>query len=396
MVARRVILRNHGRNNNSPATGALYGNYVYSAEQLGGLAIYDVSASGGQQFKSLLIDKNLLSFFALGQVVNATSLFAAGWSGMSGGGIIIFDLQQTPPAQIATISTGSAACNAVALLASNLYVGTDQGLLTIDVSQPSRPNQTGSVSTPVNALSAIGNFLFAGTADGRLVVYNIASSGSPTPVASLNLPDKAIQISNIGSLLLIADRTGGLLVFDVSIPSNPMLISQLTISPAVLGVQADGNLALLAALEKGLVIVDLSIPSMPQIISQTGLDSYNPFDPGLPLFENRAAVIAALGKIAFVGANNFDPSSLPNNGNGMVYGFDYREPKQPRLVSLAAHANTISGGISSVYTTGTSFYVSGNHVGLIQLDASQPRNSINLFYPPQALRLPPAAPPPVP
>jgi len=381
---------------NAQETGALYGNYVYSAEQLGGLAVYDVSASGGQQFRSLLIDKNPLSFFALGQVANATSLFAAGWSGMSGGGVIIFDLQQTPPPQIATISTGSAACNAVALLANNLFVGTDQGLLTIDVSQPSRPNQTGSINTPVNALSTIGNFLFAGTADGRLVVYNVTSPGSPTPVASVNLPDRAIQISNSGSLLLIADRTGGLLVFDVSIPSNPMLISQLTISPAVLGVQVDGNLALLAALEKGLVIVDLSIPSKPQIISQAGLDSYNPFDPGLPLFENRAAVIAALGKIAFVGAHNFDPSSLPNNGNGMVYGFDYRQPKQPRLVSLAAHANTISGGISSVYATGTSLYVSGNHVGLIQLDASQPRNSINLIYPPQALRPPPAAPPPLP
>jgi hypothetical protein len=212
----------------------------------------------------------------------------------------------------------------------------------------------------------------------------------------VNLPDKAIQISNRGSLLLIADRTGGLLVFDVSIPAHPTLVSQLTVSPAVLGVQADGNLALLAALETGLVIVDLSIPSSPQIISQTGLDSFDPFNPGAPLFQNRAAAITVLGKIAFVGANNFDPSDIPSNGNGMVYGFDYRQPKQPRLVSLAAHANTVSGGISSVYTTGTSLYVSGSHVGLFQLDASQPRNTINLFYPPQALRLPPAPPPPVP
>jgi hypothetical protein len=182
----------------------------------------------------------------------------------------------------------------------------------------------------------------------------------------------------------------------VSLPAHPTLVSQLTVSPAVLGVQADGNLALLAALEAGLVIVDLSIPSSPQIISQTGLDSYYPFNPGAPLFQNRAAVVAVQGKIVFVGANNFDPSDTPSNGNGMVYGFDYRQPKQPRLVSLAAHANTISGGVSSVYTTGTSLYVSGSHIGLIQLDASQPRNTITLFYPPQALRLPPLPPPPVP
>jgi hypothetical protein len=381
---------------NAEQAGALFGGYVYSAEQIGGLAVYDASAAGGQQFKSLLIDKNFLSFFALGQVANPTTLFEAGVGAETGGAVLVFDLQQTTPPQIAAVSTGSAACNAVALAGNNLFVGTEQGLLVVDVSQPSRPNQIGSVSTPVNALSMIGNFLFAGTTDGRLVVYNITSPGSPTPVASLNLPDKAIQISNSGNLLLIADRTGGLLVFDVSIPSTPALISQLAVSPAVLGVQVDGNLALLAALEKGLVIADLSVPSSPQIISQTGLDSYYPFDPGTPLFQNRAAVITVLGKIAFVGANNFDPEDTPNNGAGMVYGFDYRQPKRPRLVSLAAHANTISGGISSVYTTGASLFVSGNHVGLIQLDVSQPRNTINLFYPPQALRLSPAPPPPVP
>jgi hypothetical protein len=63
----------------------------------------------------------------------------------------------------------------------------------------------------------------------------------------------------------------------------------------------------------------------------------------------------------------------------MVHGFEHRQPKQPRLLSLAAHANPIPEGISSVYTTGTSLYVSGGHVGLIELDGSQPRHTINLF-----------------
>ena len=170
----------------------------------------------------------------------------------------------------------------------------------------------------------------------------------------------------------------------------------MTISPAVFGVRADGNLALLAVLEKGLVVVDLTVLASPQILSQTPLDSLEPFEPGLSEFQNRAAVITIRDKIAFVGAFNFDPGSPPQDGNGMVYGFDYRQPRQPRLVSLAAHANTISGGITSVYAAGTSLFVSGYHVGLLQLDATQSRNSINLFYPPPALRLPPLPPPPLP
>jgi hypothetical protein len=376
-------------------TGALSGGYVYSADQVGGLAVYDISATGGQQFVSQLGSQNPGTFVALAQAASTTTLFAAGSTAFSGA-VNIYDLQQHPAAQIATISTGSAASNAVALLGNNLFVGTDQELLAIDVSQPSHPNQLGSTNTPVNALSAVGNFLFAGTEDGRLVVYNVASPGSPVSVVSVNLPDKAIQLVNTGNLLLIADRTGGLLVFNVSLPSSPTLISQLTISPAVLGVQANGNLALLAALEKGLVIVDLSIPSSPKIISQTGLDSFDPFSPGLPVLQNRASTIVTLGGLVFVGALNFDPSDPPNNGNGMVYAFDYRLPKQPRLVSLAAWANVIAGGITSLYVTGTNLFVSGEHVGLIRTDVSQPRNTINLFYPPQALRPPPPLPPPVP
>jgi hypothetical protein len=380
---------------NAQQTGALSGNYVYSAEQIGGLAVYDVSVSGAQQFRAQLGSQNPGSSVALAQVANATNLFVLENAAV-GGSLNIYDLQQLPLAQIATVSTGSAASNSVALLANDLYVATEQALLVMDVSQPSQPSQIGSINTPTNALSASGNFLFAGTADGRLVVYNITSPSSPTSVASVNLPDKAIQIANSGSRLLIADRTGGLLVFDVSTPSNPTLVSQLTISPAVVGIQADGNLALLAVLEKGLVIVDVSIPSNPQIVSQTGLDSYYPFSPGLSLLQNRASAIAALGKIAFVGAFNFDPSDPPNNGNGMVYGFDYRQPQHPRLVSLAAYANVVSGGITSLYTTGTSLFVAGESVGLIQADISQPRNTINLFYPPQSLRPSPLPPSPLP
>jgi ligand-binding sensor domain-containing protein len=193
---------------NALQTGALYGGYVYSAAQLGGLAVYEVSPSGGQQFRSQLGNQNPGGFAVFDQVANATTLFAVG-SDAFNGGILILDLQQQPPAPIATVSTGSAGSNAVALDASNLFVGTQQGLLVFDVSQPSQPSQISSLSTPINALRAVGNFLFAGTADGRLVVYNVTSPGSPTLVASVNLPDKAIQISNSGSLLLIADRTGG-------------------------------------------------------------------------------------------------------------------------------------------------------------------------------------------
>jgi hypothetical protein len=378
-----------------PGPGVLFGSYFYSAEGIGGLGVYDISVSGGQLFRSQLSSQNPGAYVASGQVANATTLFVAGSAAFSSS-VVIFDLQQEPPASIATISIGTVAANAVALLGNTLYVGTDGGLLVYDVSHPSQPNQIGSINTAMNALSVSGNFLFAGTSDGRLVVYNISSPGSPTSVGSMNLPDKAIQIVNNGSLLLIADRTGGLLIFNVSIPTSPVLISQLPVAPAVLGVQADGNLAFLAALESGMVIVDLSNPASPQVISQIGLDSYDPFSPGLSTFQNRASTITIQNKIAYIGEMNFDPADPPQNGGGMVYGFDYRQPSQPRLVSLGDWAVALSGGIASLYATGSNLFISGEFVGLIQVDLSQPRNTINLFYPPKGLRAPFLPPPPIP
>jgi len=138
------------------------------------------------------------------------------------------------------------------------------------------------------------------------------------------------------------------------------------------------------------------VSSHPQIVSQTGLDSISPFSPGFADLQNRAAVIATASKIAFVGAFNFDTSEVPNNGSGMVYGFDYRRPQHPRLVSLAAYAIANGGGVTSLFSTGTDLFVGGLLIGLVQTDITQPRNTINLYSPPKALRLSPPPPPPVP
>jgi hypothetical protein len=377
-------------------TGALSANVVYSPEGIGGLAVYDIGAAGGPHFQSQLGTQNPGGFVAVAQVANSTTLFAAGFSIFSGGLLTIYDLQQATPVQIAQIPAGASSSNDLALVGNDLFVGTDQNLVVFDVSQPSSPNQVGSVNVPINALVASGNTLFAGSSDGRLIVYNIATPSSPVTLASIALPDKAIQMVNQGTLLFVADRIGGLLIFDVSSASNPTLVSKLSVSPAVIGIQVDGTLAFLAGLESGLVIVEVTNPVQPNIVSQTPLDSYDPFDAGISLFLNRASAIAIVNGIAFVGAMNFDPSVPPNNGNGMVYGFDFKQPSHPRLVSLCAEANTVSGGVTSLFATAASLFVSGPQVGLIEIDAAQPRNTVNLFYPPTALRPNPATPPPLP
>lgn len=380
---------------NSPPSGVLHGNFVYSAQGLGGLAIYDVSAPGGQTFLSRQSSTLQKDFFALSQASDGNTLYSGGVD-IFNGGIRIYDLRQQPPLLVCSISTGPLATNALALSGTTLFAGTDQSLLALDVSNENQPSQISSQNIGIASLAVSGTFLFAGTVDKRLLVFNVANPSSPVMSASINLPDLAFQLTTDGTLLLAADRVGGLLVFNISVPSAPVMLSQLTVPPAALSVQADGNLAILASLETGMVIVDLTNPTSPSVVSTTPLDLNNPFQSFFSSFQNRAAVVALQNKIAFVGVDNFDPSDDPNNGNGAVYGFDYRQPQHPRLVSLSAHAYGTAGQITSLLITGTSMYASGQYVGLIQLNIGQPRNSINQYYPPATLRRPFAPPPPVP
>lgn len=305
-------------------------------------------------------------------------LFSAGGSAF-GGSLSIFDLTQDPPAQLASVLTGKAIGNDLALIGTNLYLVTTQNGLLFDVSTPTKPSLVATFNVAVNSLYAVGKILYVGTSNGPLYVVDTSSPASPVLLTALSLPDKAIQITSAGNRLLIADRTGGLLVFDISNPSNPVFQSQVRVGRGVFGVQGDGNLALLAALEQGLVIVDLSMPVRPNIISALAFDSDDPFQFG-PFLQNQASTIVLKNKIAFVGTfiNPFDPGA---GSAGMLYGVDYTFPQYPRLVSLSAQ-----GGIVSLALAGDDLLVSSGQEQ--RLNISEPRNSINLFYPPASLRTP--------
>jgi hypothetical protein len=371
----------------------LNGSVVYSAEEMGGLTVYDVSASGGQHFLAQLGDPEPGGFTAYGQVANTTTLFAAGFDGLAGlGGVEIYNLQTQPPTWLTFVSTGVPSSNDVSLSSNNLFVATEQDLQIFDISEPNQPNQLGSLSVATNCVAASGNVLFLGSADGRLLVYSAATPSSPVLLATVTLPDTPVQMVLDNSLLLVADRNGGLMTFDVSNPSDPILVSQLIVPPSVFGVQVDGTTVLLAALESGLVVVDLSNPSIPKIVSETQLDSDDPFEAGLSGFRSRAVTVSVSDKIAFLGINNMDPNGL-DNGFGSVYGFDYSRPSNPRLVSSARFTPAENGTVNSVLVAGTNLYASGFAVGILQVDISNARNLIDLYYPPSSLR-PPFLPPP--
>jgi hypothetical protein len=367
---------------------ALASGYALASEGEGGLAVYDLSEPGGVLPNYLsATGSNVASYPAFAQAADSSNVYFA-IAAEYGSGVLGFDLSTRPPGYVGGFATGSSLCQALALNGNYLYLGATDSLRVLDVSNPASPTQVDSISTGISALAVSGTSLFAGTVDDKIIVFDVSQPSHPHREAALRIPNLPIEMVVSGNLLLVAASTAGLLVYDITIPTTPVLLSETKPSTGgVFDVAVDGNLVLLAAWDGGLVVVDLTNPYLPQVIGQAVLDTIDPFADLYSYLLNKAATIALLDKIAFVGIFNADPSDPPDNGNGMIYGFDYIDPTHPRLVYLGAYGGAIADGILTLRAVGSDLFAGGTSM-LIDFDASAPRNTINLFFPPAALRPP--------
>ena len=91
------------------------------------------------------------------------------------------------------------------------------------------------------------------------------------------------------------------------------------------------------------------------------------------------------------GYSNF--SSALNNGiayvgttntlYAMVFGFDYRVPGYPRLVSAMGYGDSLDQAVLTFGFYQSQMFLGGSLISVPtrQVDISQPRNVINLYYP---------------
>ena len=163
---------------------------------------------------------------------------------------------------------------------------------------------------------------------------------------------------------MVAATAGGLLIYDISNPSRPLFVSHLRGFGDAVDITLDGKLALLAAEDAGLVILDISNPPRPQLVSRTRVVT------------EYGEVISVIGVranegIAYLGTLQY---------GGVVYGFDYRQPRSPRLVFLAEYEDALYVLTSTFAFFGSQMFVRGGEIGtispVVQVDNSQPRNVI--------------------
>jgi len=357
--------------NPATATWANNGRF-YAADGTGGFAVYNVATSGGptvvniQAFYSYIYD----------QVVEQQTLYAAVLQGSGAGGLACFDVSSGTPNQLGSLLYPNDSSFTLQVSGTTVFLGLADSLKVVDASNPQAPVEIASVAIPVNALALSGSTLFAGTSDGRLVVFDVSTPASPKQLASAMMPaPSTMRVS--GTVLLVAAGQNGLLIFDVSHPGAPKMLSQF--SPSVSAplwdvVSLGGSALMLAADSSGIVTVDISDPVHPQQLYQQPL-------PYLFAFPNPFAQAGIVP--AFSLATQNDLTYVGTSG-GLMFAFDATVPAVPRLVAMNAVGAGFLDTVAAISPGANKLFLAVQGVTL-SLDNSVPQNSIELYYPPAAL-----------
>jgi hypothetical protein len=352
--------------------GRFVGNRAYVLGS--GIQIFDVTAPGGP-----LPGRRLRGSGSLAVIndLSATSsnLYAAEATDL-GPFVTSYDFNQTPPRKIGSFALSNETPFALIVDSHFLIVGTTTELLVLDVSNPAIPVRVTSLALPTSSLAIVGNVLYDGTTDHRLVVIDVTNLASPIVRSSTNLSGFPVTMRANGSLLLIAADTAGLLTYSVSNPLAPALLSQFKPSSAVEGVTVDGNLALLAAADGGFVIADMTNPSVPVLAGRFPMEPLTCFADLDPASPPGLVAVSANNGIAYLGSFSM---------YGRVFGFDYRQPAHPRLVSAAFYGNAIDESVFAFAFSGSDMFVAGDmfYDEIFEADITQPRNFMrHMCFPP--------------
>lgn len=162
----------------------------------------------------------------------------------------------------------------LALLVANSH----DGLLRLDLSDPTAPRLTGNSPTRGQAVGVATSGSQAFVADNSLGFDIVATREELTRVGEYLADGFPRGIAASGNLVFVADQPNGLVVIDVSIPEIPEIVATLSLGPDPITrvVVPDGAsasqfqpaIACVVSGRAGLQVVNLSDPSVPAVAAQ--------------------------------------------------------------------------------------------------------------------------------
>lgn len=232
------------------------------------------------------------------------------------------------------------------------YVGYSNHLFIVDVTDPGNPAEQGVVATRAQAVVPVGSYAYVAAGDDGVRSIDVTDPLSPTLVHTVTTPGSAYALVVSGTHAYVADGIGGLRVINITAPGalsedgfcdTPDVAQDVAAMP--------GSHILVADNQRGLRLIDVSDPENPKESSTYDVPS-------------NAWSLAISGTLAYVGDYYYGPGSAP----GALRIVDSSDPANPLQTGFAE----LSGRGAGVALSGSHAYVSGEQGGLLVVDVSNP------------------------
>jgi hypothetical protein len=236
----------------------------------------------------------------------------------------------------------------VAISGNYAYVADiANGLLVIDITNPTAPTEVGFYDTPGEAygVALSGDYAYVGDGSSGLRVIDISNPTAPVEVGFCETPGWAIGVTVAGDYAFVADYGSGMRVIDITNPAAPTEVGFYDTPSTVHGVAVSGNYAYVPDYWNGLWVINVTNPAMPTLAG-----SYD--SPG------RAYRVVVAGDYAY----------LADGPEGGLRVINITNPAAP---TEAGFYNT-PGWAVGVAVAGNYAYVADYEQGLRVIDISNP------------------------
>ncbi|MEO0149952.1 MAG: hypothetical protein ABIL23_05995 [candidate division WOR-3 bacterium] len=401
----------------------ILGNYLFVANGLEGLLIYDISTPTSPNLiyhydspgyaKSLKIS-GIYLFLADGEfgvkvfdISTPSSPILVGMIPTTGDatdvdvysgylivgegtiGVEIFDISNiSSPVKVSEI-TGIGNVRALEVSGNNLHLalGTS-GVKVYDISDPTTPSLVSTASTTYNYTDTKENgYLYLAGMTGGLEIRDPSSLSLLNSVSTYGV---AYKISIKGNYALVAEDIAGLEIFDISDPINPTLYGFISAEGCFYDVREYNGKIFAAAGSKGVKSFTISIPNINKINERAG--GY-----ALEVFPYNGYIFVASGTTG--GLMIYDTSSLslvgyydtPGSAKGVFVSGNYAFVADGlygvRIIDISDPTNPIevsyydSPGVAhKVFVEGNLMFVADGTMGLRIVDISDPLSPVEISY----------------
>lgn len=241
---------------------------------------------------------------------------------------------------------------AVAVQGAYAYVGSQDSLFVVDISNPARPvvqGQSLQLSGAVLDIDIQNDLAYVAAGSGGLYIFNISTLSSPRKVGTFTdfqSQGYATAVRGVNTYAYVT-ADDGFYILDVSDPTAPAQRGFSAINRGGNDVEVAGNYAFVAAQFSGLRLFDISDPS-------------NPLRVGDYRANELVYTVAVLGNYAYLG------------GGGTLHIIDISDQVNPHATTT--YYTQSSGASYSVAIQDTYVSIALLGQGLMLVDVSNPAN----------------------